>query len=285
MTITQSKHFDTIESLVADASRPSSWAKYNQNSRDRGQADFYGTASFEGAVTLARSGWHDGVAKMTRNVSALAASNSVARTASFTYDVAGAYPVPAMAAAGLPDCMVAFAPVQERARPIVRLLVTVAVASMMTSERFTNYGAALVSIIDALESNDCRVELTVAACSRPSSSRTEKALYTVRVKESHDPVDLDRLAFCLSHVAFFRRLFFGVYEANAPEFFRSDNRRSGTPERDEVESGVVIIPSAMSLDDGVLDSPASAFEALLPIVSKLLTDHDATIPPLIFDRS
>lgn len=282
MTITHRKHFDTIEALVTEANKASTWA--NRESRAKGDKHFYGTETFEQAVTLAVSGWRDGLIKMTRNVSALAASNSIARSPSFTYDVAGAYPVPALAAAGLPDCMVAFAPVQERARPIVRLLITVSVASMMDPERFTNYGAALVSIVDALESSDCRVELTVGACSNPCGKKEERALYTATVKEAHDPVDLDRLAYCLAHVAFFRRLFFGVYEVNAPSYFRPDNRNSGTPNRDEVDSGVIIIPSAMMMDDDSLKTPESAFEALLPVVSTLLTDHDATIPPLIFNR-
>jgi hypothetical protein len=281
--ITQSKHFDTLEAMIADASRDSQWATDVTSKGKTGSArQFTGSASFDETVSLARTGWQDGLKKMTKGVHAIASSQAVGRAPAYSLDVAGAYPIPALAAAGLPDCMVALAPVQERTRPIVRLIVTVSVMAGFTAEAFANYGAALVSIIDALEANDCRVELTVAACSSPLRSLKEKALYTVRIKEAQDSVDLDRMAFCLSHISFFRRLFFAIYENNAPQYFH--DRSSRTPDRDEVEQGLIIIPSAMSLGDDDLLTPESAFKALLPIVSVLLTEHDATIPPLIFDR-
>ena len=279
--ITFRKHFDTIDALLNEALLPTPWkgGEESRHSRKDSDLEWYGNATFGNAVNMARTGWSDGLKSLQKNIESLAVNQSLAKSPAFYYDIAGAYPVPALAAAGIPENMVSFAPVSERARPIVRLVVALSVSCFFNARDFQNYGAGLVSIIDALESNDCRVELTIATSGQREK---ETSLFSVTVKEAQDSLDLDRIAFCLSHIAFYRRIFFGIYERILPEAWSDGYGRPRNITKADIDSGVVIIPSAQTIGGDNLKTPESAFKALLPAVSALLADHDAAIPEIIF---
>ena len=288
MTKHTKKHFDTLEAALLESAMDScpSWPEHERESHKKNKGDFAGTPDFETAISLAKHGWPDGLARMNRNVQAVAALPSMSAAPSYSMDVAGAFPLPALAAAGDPACMFDFAPVSDRVRPIVRLMVNATVSAMYDTDEIFNYGSGLVGIIDALESGGYRVELTTAT----SAARDkEKCLFTVRVKEAQDSVDLDRLAFCLAHPAFFRRIMFGVMERNLSEsVWGATYGRPELPDREkDLESDIILLTGVQTFahKGPELKTPEAAFKAMLPLVNSLLMDRFGDIAPLQFGRA
>ena len=121
--------FDSLDALVTAASAPSSWA--TRDSRE-GEFSFTGTRSFDQACEFARHGWQDGLSRMQCALDAVKASNTASGPApGFLLDVAGAYPIAALAAAGDAFCMMA--PTQQ-----IKWLSTSALYSW-----FSNMGAEI----------------------------------------------------------------------------------------------------------------------------------------------
>ena len=277
------KHWDSLQEAVKTASdaKGAAWGIKERSSRKDGDSDFFGTPTFAHAAALSREGWPEGLQAMVKGVEALAAAPSLARGPAFTLGVAGAYPVASFAAAGDPACMIDLAPVSERARPIIRLAVAAAFSWRYTPKEVLNYGAGLVGIIDALEAADFRVEVN-AVFKAQCSNGSERMLFTVKIKDSGDAVDLDRLAFCLCHAAFFRRIGFGLMESCLTGDLWSSGYGSALTLEEKDLPDMVRLSGVMAFghDSAELKTPEAAFKAMIPLMSAQLVDRYADMPPL-----
>jgi hypothetical protein len=175
--------------------------------------------------------------------------------------------------------MVSPAPLAERVRPIVRLAVSCAVSWRYEAKEIQAYGAGLLGIIDGLESAGFRCEITGGFYFR---SGDEKALFTITLKEAQDPLDLDRIAFCLCHAAFLRRIGFGIMESClSAKVWEGTYGSPRTPDKTELEDFIKLAgPQQFSAGGPELKSPLSAFKAMLPIISEQLANRFADFPPL-----
>ena len=278
---TITKHYESLESAVADSQLPA-WNGNGRSSRKTTDSVWFGSENFDSAVALARDGWSDGLAKMARNISALSAVPSLVSGPSFYFDVAGAYPVAALAAAGIPESMVNFAPISERVRPIIRLMIPIMASGSYEAHEFLNYGSGFVGIVDSLEANNFRVELTTFIAAECGN---EKCLISVRIKESHEPVNLEKLAFCLSHVAYFRRIGFGLMERNlSHDLWASGYGRPRIPDAEEIDSDMTLLAGVQQFPHGsaTLKNPETCFSAMIPVISEQLANKFADFPPLQF---
>lgn len=276
----QIESFETVEALVRAAQGHSSWPSRESRSLSGGVVEFTGTASFDEAVSLASQGWPDGLRKMQLALDAVTASSTALGPApAYFLDVAGAYPIPAIAAAGDAFCMVNPAPLSDRVRPIIKLASSVATGAQASAAQIFNYGAGLVAIVDALETQGFSVELTSL---RVVAWGDDRATIKTQIKGAGEAADLERLAFCLGHASYNRRIHFGVLEALFPASYRGSYGTPKLPEHGrDVESDVCILPPVTSFDLDLLDSPVSAFEVMAPKVTALLADRFATMPPII----
>ena len=274
------KHWDSLGAALAVAQGPAGpdWGTASRQSQSIDK-DFSGVGSMAEAVTLAQHGWEAGRKSMVQNLESLSAAPSLARGPAYSLDVAGAYPVPALAACGDPLSMVSPAPMSERVRPIIRLAVSCAVSWRYDAKEIQAYGAGLLGIIDALESADFRCELTGGFY---FNSGNEKAMFTITLKEAQDPLDLDRLAFCLCHAAFLRRIGFGLMESCL-----NGSRWGGSygtpriPDESELKDHIKLAgPQQFKAGGPELKSPLSAFQAMVPVLSAQLVDRFADFPPL-----
>jgi len=281
-------NFDSMDAFVAEARKGAAgsgtaWQAPRQSTG--GSESFTKTASFDAAARLAITGWEDGRARMVRGVAAVASAPSIDRAPAMFFDVAGAYPVAALAAAGEPGCMVNFAPVSDRARPVIRIAVSGSVSYMYGADEIFAYGAALLGLVDSLESADFRVELTVIFPAKASGGESKLAM-GVMIKRAEDGIDLDRAAFALAHASTLRRLVFGVMEANLPSSVWGGGY--GVPRKPEHgldgDDATVFLPGPQQFAAGspALRSPVAAFEALLPAALELLRDRYAEFPALQF---
>lgn len=273
--------FESLEAFIAEASKPAN-PVYGDGAAHRvGDKDWAGTASFEEATKLAREGWPDGRKLM---VDAMASAAPItAKVADYMMDVAGAYPIAALAAAGDPMCMVSPAPVADRVRPVIRLALNRCASAAYSAKEFMNFGAAVASYVDALEGSGYRVEIDAAMVCMDGNNRPYYC--GVIVKQAHEPMEVDRMAFCLTHPAFLRRLHFGVAQNRADD--NSSMSFCGSPmniEPKHVDHGVLVVPGINIFSPGSanLKSATAAAKALEPIIRDVLSQAGVAPPALAF---
>jgi hypothetical protein len=273
--------FDSLEAFVAEAQKPTHPVYGDGAGRRPGEKEFFGTSSFDETLKMAREGWPEG-RKLFVNAMASAAPVT-ARVADFTMDVAGAYPIAALAAAGDPAAMVDFNPDIDRVRPIIRLALNRCASAAYSAKELTNYGAAVASYVDAIEASGYRVEIDAAMVCLDGKSRPYYC--GVIVKQAHEPMEIDRMAFCLASPSYLRRLHFQVAQN------REDDENSmdwcGSPMNispEHVEHGVLVVPGINVFKPGSkqLNTAEAAATALQPIIKNVLSAAGVNPPALAF---
>jgi hypothetical protein len=162
------------------------------------------------AIVLARHGWPDGAAQAKRLLADLELP-PIQETHSVTqYDVTGSYVDIGEYVQGTPECMVAFQE-DKRAVRFLHIVVSGYYAAIQDSEEVMRRGVAIVAVIDALESRGIRCSVELLTRFHPTFE------VSVRLKETTDPLNLDVLAFAVAHPAMFRRVLFGVADAQPDE--------------------------------------------------------------------
>lgn len=220
------------------------------SSKREGSGDsFSGTRNFDEAINLALHGWPQGRKKIMTALST--AQTALSFTPSYTMEVAGAYPIAAIAAAGDPCSMVDLSPIESRVRPIVRLVVQRGASSAYAVDEFTNYGAAVLSYIEGLESAGFRCEITAVFCSDFGSDGDQ--ITTVVVKRAEETMEFDRMAFVMTHPAFFRRLGFAVMESTdvlSSWLSRHAYGYSRNPKSEEFDHDQILVPGVNMIKPG-----------------------------------
>jgi len=208
--------FESFDAFVAAAAVPSPTA----NPRDGSRAEtspsspFYGfTAKFDEAVALASTGWAEGARRCNQlraSIDSLVRDTVVKKQAGYGWEVAGDCVDVGKYLTGEPECWITQVPGGEStAGPVVRLVANVAASAVVSAESLFARGAIVFATIDLLESLGHRVELTVA---RGTTVNGKTLNIFVPVKSANQPLDPDRLAFCLCSPAFLRRLTWSVSE-------------------------------------------------------------------------
>lgn len=279
-------HFESVPHMLgAIESRPVAWRQ--ATSRATYRPEWYGTPNLGDAISVARIGWPQG-----RNLAAtirdrLTAHTTIGIAPSQTLDVAGAYPLAALAAAGDPLSMVDLAPTEDRARPIVRIVASVSASATYQASEIVNYGASVAAVIDALESAAFRVELTVTNAVRQGD---EAFVATCIVKQAGDHPDLDAIAFALTHPSMLRRLMFAVHETHASHegrFMLNYGQPWVADEMPWLDAGQIFIPGINLVPPG---SPAlkrieTTYPVVIARVTRLLTERGVKVPPIWGDAS
>lgn len=270
-----------IEALLREATKPT-LSFYGKGAAYSNGRDFTGTSSFDEAVKLARCGWPEGRKLMVEAMAS--AATTTARVADYVMDVAGAYPVAALAAAGDPACMVCPAPVSDRVKPIIRLAVNRCASARYDEAELRSYGAAVASYVDALEGSGFRVEID--ACVPLTASGVGPTNLSCIIKQAHEPLEVDRIAFCLTHPSYLRRIMFGVIQSRDYDT-EGAYHGCGTPynlQPTDVEHGVLIIPGINIFSPGSsqLMNAEAAAKALEPIIREMLSAHGIKPPELAY---
>lgn len=276
-------NYSSLGELLAAASRPALSTAKSSKRVEKGNDEFSGTKTFEAAMDLALKGWPEGRENI---LSALAtAQTALTFTPALTMDVAGAYPIAALAAAGDPCSMVDLAPVEERVRPIVRLVVQRGASAAYEVSEFTNYGAAILSYIEGLEAAGFRCEITVAFCSDLTSDGDQ--VTTVLVKRAEETMEFDRMAYVMTHPAFFRRIFFSVMESTeglSNVLDRNGYGYSRNPKPEEFEHDQILVPGVNLVNPGSehLESVSKCLAHIGPLIEEQLKQAGVEPPPQAF---
>lgn len=208
------QQFDDLPQLVDFITNgPARWSHRASRTNGEGRSWDLG-AGYDGALRLAKHGWEEGIC----NVSALAATvpNNVEVTR--TFGVAGEMPDVPRYLSGDPLHMM------HRGRnkvpkPTMTLVISIGANCNVSAKQMVNFGAAMVALVDRLESRRVRVELIGVWA---SSCRAGRVSTSWHIKRPQDPLDLSAVAFGLGHPAMLRRLGFAAMERSPQRYQQSD---------------------------------------------------------------
>jgi hypothetical protein len=181
--------------------------------------DWSGTKTYDEAVALYHSGWSYANEKLDKfkqaNYTKLV--DRIIKPKPM-YDVVGSIVDVGRHNVGLPDDFFSYYEpyngdiVVKRGNKVIRLLFNCAASCAVKPETIISKGAAVCTLIDALEYAGRRVEvMLVGAVSRSYMGRHIYDCY-VPVKEAGHALDLGRLMFCLAHPSMLRRHMFAAWE-------------------------------------------------------------------------
>lgn len=164
-----------------------------------GQADFLGCSKAKDAFKLGMFGWAEGRA-MIEAVKVEIDGKLGVHTKQYVpqYDVSGAYVDVGRFCEGVPECMLTFEEQETPQAGFVWIHVSTGVSGGVSSREIQLHGAAVGALVDALESVGQRVKLT---WERSSQANGHSITLWMPLKEYEEPLDLDRLAFFLTHNA------------------------------------------------------------------------------------
>jgi len=204
------EHFDSVDALinaVNDRTPHQSWLSPSDR-RDavNKSGDFYGV-SLPQAINLAAHGWPQGLSDLQKT---LGLSPYRAKSRSRQFHVAGDFPDIGRFLSGVPDVMSRTVTDPTIRRPIIELIINVAVSCTVEKSSIINYGGALVSVLDELENVGFSVSLIVGSAVKTHTNRTIGL--TLDLKRPGEPLELDRLAFFLAHPSSLRRIMFAHWE-------------------------------------------------------------------------
>lgn len=276
-------HYETLGAFIAAAQREP--LNDMKTSRDITNyiAGWSGTPKFSSAIDMAQHGWPEG---RKRLMAAMAeAQGAPMMTPSMVMDVAGAYPIAALAAAGDPCSMVDLSPVEDRVRPVIRLLISRNGSSCYAPEEIMNYGAAVLSYVEGLENAGFRCE--VASYSSTVLRNDVREYTSVTLKRAEEHIEMDRMAFCLTHPSFLRRIGFAVSEST-PGIWENLGSGYGSPINPDPEKDTdpdqIIIPGINMAEPGSdsLKTARAALETFGPMIEEQLRNKGLQPPPLAF---
>lgn len=205
-----SRHIEGIDGR--QAWHTSAWKETNGH--------FYGTKNLAEALKMGKEGWKEGADQVYRLRDRILAKHPLIKRP-VQYGIVGAVPNIARAVAGnimnmrIPDSAV------SKRRPVITLISDMSAHRGIDKDAISNRAAAVVTIIDQIESKGFACEVLSTALTKAGYGRESghKCTNVIVVKESSQPVDVARIAFSLGHTAFFRRLVFadwGGHKHNEP---------------------------------------------------------------------
>lgn len=177
---------------------------------ETGRKDFTGTRDYAEAIHLLRNGWNDGANKMD------AAKEAVIKTLSHKtieteYDVSGSFVDVGRFLSGEPENMVDFK--EQASHKMISIGLNVCVSSRVSQETIFSRGAAVLALIEAFEKSGASVQVNLFEVIDSNGSESGwLSVYKIPLKDFGTLVDTDRLAFCIAHPSFLRRLIFRINE-------------------------------------------------------------------------
>jgi len=205
--------FDSFDAFVEQAKVVPKTQDSSSSRVDRKAGDKWaGTKTFDEALALATTGWPEGAAEalsLRASIDSAVRQIVASRQDKYTWDVTGDCVDVGKYLSGEPECWVAKDQDGEsQSGGVVKICANLAASGAVSPKSLFARGAVILAAIDILESLNYRVELWIAHGSRGRSVFQQFTL----IKAANQPLDCDRVAFCLCHAACLRRLSFSLME-------------------------------------------------------------------------
>ncbi len=208
------QQFDTVEQwiefLKSDLPEENSKLRNASEEQDAASRTFTKTGSLEEAIKLAEEGWPEGIERVEQlSVSLSEDLVKILHVPEVTYDVTGDQLDVGRFVNDEPEDFMRLTSAEIDLEPkILHLIFNCCASGSVGTGTMMRKGAAVVSLVDALEQHGKRVIVDCIAY-----NDVMKGIETlVRVKESDAPVQLANLVFTLAHPSTLRRLMFRCWE-------------------------------------------------------------------------
>lgn len=173
---------------------------------------FTGVDSIHEAIDMAYHGWKEGGEACEKARGYIRALNPLSPRM-VKYGIAGSTPnVPRAIAGNILNMRVAENKNFQRKRKNITLVYNMCEPWYVGKDAITNKAAVTAALVDEMEGKGFSVEVIAVAA---TGSHSVRAMTSVCVKESHQPVDINRLAFALGHSAMFRGMMFGTWQCDS----------------------------------------------------------------------
>lgn len=232
--------FENIDELVEFTSAPCPDGHSHKISREHsyGRDPFFGCATWDEAVHLARNGWKKGEDRARQYAARLFAKvASQLEQPRFNYDVEGLDFDVARVVMGEPECWLHQYPdITPAPGRVITVVYNCGKSAGVSSEIVLARGAVVAALVMLLEHAGYPVELIA----RADTSNWGSNLWIhqiVKVKRAGQPLNLPEVAFTLAHAAMHRRFFFSVREHAPMKWWKafvedgSYGRSNSTPEK------------------------------------------------------
>jgi len=217
-------NFQEFHHLVTQCEPAKSTGEWELSSV-KGQESFTKTKTWDHAVQLFNEGWEEGLEKVAEISETI--SNTVKQQLpemTFQYDVTGGMVDVGTMMSGVPECMLNFNEQETSATKYVELHFNASVSGGVSTNVIENRGAAMMALIDALETMNYRTKVVMHDTAVGGVSMNHQ--YTL--KEYDEPLERDRMAFMCLHPSSLRRLGFRLMEFACTEFRKATNvKRNG----------------------------------------------------------
>lgn len=200
----------------------------------------YGTRDWNEAVDLARRGWPEGRRLLT-HADSRGLTTGVAKARKWNFDTAGAMADVPRFVAGDPEHMVDFLPSNHGRKPTISICVSPMCPATVTPVQRANWGAALLSWVEAEEVQGFRVDINVIYVTTTTWIRNvdhkgfEDIVVKYGLKSDVMPRSVDDLAFWLMHNAAHQRIQFAIRECLNLETAYSSHPAYGIAVMDHAE--------------------------------------------------
>ena len=188
------------------------WAR--RNVRNSWSAEFNGCDSFDEAIDMATQGWAEGGEIIERTRGYIRALNPLSPKIT-KYGIAGSTPNVPRAIAG--NILNMRQPELRRSakKKTITIVYNMCENGGTDADMITHKAAVTAALIDEIEAKGFAIEVVSAVATNGyTGGGNIRAYEFVRIKESHHPIDINRLAFGLGHAAMFRGLFFADMQRN-----------------------------------------------------------------------
>ena len=272
--------WDTMEDFLAQISQPPRPETYERARTSTSctsiagvSPEWYGTASYEEALSKAINGCPDTLSRIEKSKASLKFTpvSEMSERMGFNYADSGDEVCVSRWMEGDSDHMLEFVPqVVPASGRVVKLVCNVSASSGINTESIFRRGAAAVLLADAIENSGLRCEIIMAG-------DTSQIVRRVGIKSADQPTELDRIAFMLTSASVQRRFMFRIDEQlSLDEFQKRADGGGGTPVNAQIEGDDVIMVDTLQWGFGnQLNTDADAIAFVQKILAKHLTPEMA----------
>jgi hypothetical protein len=202
--------FDSLSALL-DIAEKHSHSGVSESIRGFSR-HFHETKSWEECMNIARHGYQE-----RERIKAIADAISVSasiKKPEILFDVTGdcGFEMGSVIA-GIPECVMDWRETETKAtgQQIVKIQVHTCYSAAIDKEAIKSRGAAICALVDAIETSGRRCEVEAVYYTVSSRDKQNTFSFSVIIKHSDEPLEIDRLAFVLAHPDMQRRITFALY--------------------------------------------------------------------------
>ncbi len=177
-----------------------------EKAREKDNEDWAG-ASYDEARRLCTYGWDKPVEEVKKKIKNLSKTRETKKVG-FKNDVVGFAPNVPNAILGLPESMINQTMVPKRQK-VVTLLFDATVPCSVGYETLVKVGSHMCANAIALEKSGYRVKIDILY---NFTNWEHSYVLRIPIKSEHNPIDIKRIGFLMSHIAGQRKLSFDWYE-------------------------------------------------------------------------